>query len=312
MKDMLDYSVVMLVEDNVDFTGYLQGLHSQLNLLGRSHELVLAINGSNDYARRCLDDWPDDGPEVSVIETNRRVYSGTCLHAVMDKCHGKIFIICGPYQQFAIEGLEDLLIEIESGKADLVLPWRQNRVDPAINQFQSRLFNWFVHRMTGVRIQDLNSSLRIVRRSLLEETSFHGDLYRFLPLLAQKRGFRVSEVPAVHVQEMGKVGYFGLQVYINRLIDLLTIHFNLNFARKPLRYFGFRGVIIAFAGLLSVMGALLFKLAGVDALGNSPLLMVGLALILTGSGLWGVGLLGEILAFTYGRKKKEYVVEKII
>jgi hypothetical protein len=101
-------------------------------------------------------------------------------------------------------------------------------------------------------------------------------------------------------------------VYVNRFVDLLAIRFNLGFARKPLRYFGMRGVLLLLAGALCLTSAVALKVAGADDLGNSPLLIIGLVLFLTGSGLWGVGLLGEILAFTLGRKHKDYVVEKIL
>jgi hypothetical protein len=205
-----------------------------------------------------------------------------------------------------------MLRMVSDGSADLALPWRRGRVDPAINQWQSRLYNALVRHMTGADVHDLSSTLRVVRRAVLEETPLYGDLYRYLPLLAKKRGFKVCEIPAPHTRELGKVGYFGTSVYVSRFVDLLAIRFNLGFARKPLRYFGLRGVLLFLGGALCMTGAVALKITGVDDLGNSPLLMIGLVLFLTGSGLWGVGLLGEILAFTLGRKHKDYVVEKIL
>lgn len=96
------------------------------------------------------------------------------------------------------------------------------------------------------------------------------------------------------------------------MVDILTIHFNLNFARKPLRYFGFRGGILLFFGVLLLMYVFTSRVAGANDLGSPPLLMTGLLFFLAGSGLWGVGLLGEILVFTLGRKRKDYIVEKTL
>jgi hypothetical protein len=308
-----DYSVVMLVENGAaDFSGYLLELHGHLDRLGLSHELLLAVNGNGAFARGCLQSWPEGGPVVQVIELTHRVSSGICLQTVLGDCRGETLIVCGPYRQIGDSGFEALLQAVSEGGADLALPWRQGRVDPVVNQWQSRLFNALVRRLTGSDIHDLSSTLRVVRRVVLEETPLYGDLYRYLPLLAKKRGFKVREIPAPHARELGEIGYFGLSVYVNRFVDLLAIRFNLGFARKPLRYFGMRGVLLLLAGALCLTSAVVLKVAGDEDLGNSALLIIGLVLFLTGSGLWGVGLLGEILAFTLGRKHKDYVVEKIL
>jgi hypothetical protein len=166
--------------------------------------------------------------------------------------------------------------------------------------------------MTGVPYHDLSSTLRVVRRKVLEETPLYGDLYRYLPLLARRRGFRVQEIPANHAEERGRVGYYGLREYTSRLVDLLAMHFILNFTRKPLRYFGLRGILLLLLGLSCMTTSLVMRLAGAGTLGDSPMLIIGLVLIVTGSGLWGIGLLGEILTFALGRKRKDYIVEKFL
>jgi hypothetical protein len=303
----------MMVEDDaVDFTGYLLELHDHLDRLGLSHELILAVNGCGAFVRGCLQNWTEVGPEVRALELTRKVSKGVCLQMVLGECRGTTLIICGPYRQIGDSGLEIMLKAVAEDGVDLALPWRQLRVDPLVNQWQSQLFNALVRSMTGTEVHDLSSTLRVVRRAVLEETPLYGDLYRYLPLLAKKRGFKVREFPAPHARELGDVGYYGLSVYFNRFVDLLTIRFNLGFARKPLRYFGLRGLFFFIAGGGCLTVAVAFKLVGIDDLGNSPLLMIGLVLFLTGSGLWGVGLLGEILAFTLGRKHKDYVIEKIL
>jgi hypothetical protein len=246
------------------------------------------------------------------VELTNKVSPGISLETILTDCLGKILIICGPYRQIADEGLKALLDTVAQGKTDLALPWRQKRVDAAINQWQSQAFNWLVRHITGVSFHDLSSTLRVVRREVLEETPLYGDLYRYLPLLAKRRGFRVQEIPANHEQERGRVGYYGLREYVSRLVDLLTMHFILNFARKPLRYFGLRGIVLLLLGLICIAASLAMRLAGAGDLGDSPMLMIGLVLMVSGSGLWGIGLLGEILTFALGRKRKDYIIEKFL
>ena len=313
MSKRRDYSLVMLVEDtNFDFVPYLQSLHNYLTMLKLDHELLVAINGSGQSALHFLQLWSDESTPVQVVELARKVPSGICLQAMLADCKGETLIICASYRQIVDEGLKALLDTVAGGEVDLALPWRQQRVDATINQWQSLAFNWLVRQMTGATYHDLSSTIRVVRREVLEETPLYGDLYRYLPLLARRRGFRVQEVPAYHAEERGKVGYYGLREYISRLVDLLAMHFTLGFARKPLRYFGLRGILLLLAGLGFMTSSAVMKLAGAIPLGSSAFLMMGLLLIITGSVLWGVGLLGEILTFALGRKRKDYIVEKIL
>jgi hypothetical protein len=313
MSGRREYSLVMLVEDSVsDFVPYLRSLHEYLTELGLDHELLVAINGPNQFTQKCLESWSSETDPLLIVELTRKVPSGICLQTIMDDCSGETLIICGPYRQIADEGLKALLDTVAGGKADLALPWRQHRVDSAVNQWQSRTFNWLVSRMTGVAFHDLSSSLRVMRQAVLKETPLYGDLYRYLPLLARRRGFRIAEIPAHHAEERGRVGYYGLREYISRLVDLLVMHFTFFFARKPLRYFGLRGILLLLTGLCCMITSLLMRFVGAVSLGDSPLLMIGLVLILTGSSLWGIGLLGEILTFALGRKQKDYIVEKFL
>jgi hypothetical protein len=313
MNERWKYSLVMLVEDaESDFVPYLQDLDNYLGELKLEYELILAINGSGQFALQCLQHWPSKSSPLQVVELTRKVPSGICLQTLLADCSGEILIVCGPYRQIADEGLKALLDTVAGGKADIALPWRQQRVDSVVNQWQSRMFNWLVRHMTDADYHDLSSTLRVVRREVLIETSLYGDLYRYLPLLARRRGFRVLELPARHAEERGKVGYYGLREYVSRLVDLLAMHFTLGFARKPLRYFGLRGFLLLFAGLGCISWSLVMRIVGVGFLGNSPLVMIGLILMLTGSSLWGIGLLGEILTFALGRKRKDYIVEKLL
>ncbi len=313
MRGSLEYSLVMLVENSEsDFIPYLLGLHDYLTALGADHELILLLNGSGQFAQQCLRRWPAEAAPLQVVELTSKVPAGICLQTVLADCRGKILIICGPYRQIADEGLKALLDKVAQGEADLALPWRRHRVDATINQWQSLAFNWLVRHMAGVTFHDLSSTLRVVRREVLEETPLYGDLYRYLPLLAKRRGFRVQELPADHAEERGRVGYYGLQEYVGRLVDLLAMHFILDFVRKPLRYFGLRGILLLLFGLSCITISLVMRLAGAGALGDSPLLLIGLVLIVTGSGIWGIGLLGEILTFALGRKRKDYIVEKFL
>jgi hypothetical protein len=313
MPAEVDVSIILLLENEEhDFVDCMLNLHQQLLSFGFTHELILAVNGSSGFARKCLESWSVDAPDIHLIELNKKVSSGVCLHMVIPECQGEVLLVCGPYQQIKYSDLKQMLAEVFVGQVDLALPWRQNRVDPLVNRWQSWLFNWLVRKLIGTPFHDLSSTLRVVRKSILEEINLYGDLYRYLPVLAQRRGFNVREHRVEHLEEFGKIGFFGVREYVSRFVDLFSMHFTLGFSRKPLRYFGFRGLVVFFLGLMCICSAFVLRLFEKFLLGDSPLLMAGLLLMVSGSWIWGIGLLGEIISFVFGRMRKDYIVETIL
>jgi hypothetical protein len=185
-------------------------------------------------------------------------------------------------------------------------------VDPAINQLQSRLFNTIVKKVVGTSLHDLSCTVKIFRRQVLEETRLYGNMYRFLPIVAARRGFRYKEIPCEHLEERGKTGLYGISLYLERIIDILTLYFNTRFARKPLRFFSNIGAFFFAAGALPVLYVLAEKIFQSQPLGKRPGLLLAIFFMVLGAQSASVGLLGEIIAFTQGRKRKEYTVEKEI
>ncbi|MEO0249302.1 MAG: hypothetical protein ABIN58_07095, partial [candidate division WOR-3 bacterium] len=153
---------------------------------------------------------------------------------------------------------------------------------------------------------------RVMRRRVLEETELYGNMYRFLPVAAARKGFRTREIPCGHLQERGATGWYGLGEYTSRLLDILTIFFNTRFIRKPLRFFSIVGT--GFLVLAAAIAAyvLFQKVFFGYPIGGRSVLLLALLFAVLGVQTAGFGLLGEIIAFTHGRQKPEYTVDKII
>jgi hypothetical protein len=204
------------------------------------------------------------------------------------------------------------MLEALDSSTDIICPWRRKRVDAPLSRMQSRLFNGMVRYITGTSIHDLSCTVRVLRRRVLEETELYGDMYRFLPVVAERKGFITREIECEHYQEHGKTGLYSWSEYAARLADILALYFTTSFSRKPLRFFGARGMFFFCIGLVLFAGILLRKMVADDPIGDSGLLIFSLIAMVLGVQISSIGLLGEILAFTYGRQKKEFVVEKIL
>jgi hypothetical protein len=149
---------------------------------------------------------------------------------------------------------------------------------------------------------------------VVEETDIYGNMYRFLPILAEKKGFKTREIKCDHYQQrgVGKSGFYSLSHYFNTFIDILTLYFNTGFSRKPLRFFSAIGLMFLIGGLLITAYIFAEKFFLGYPVGSRSSLLLAIVLMVLGVQAASVGLLGEIIAFAHGRKKKEYSIEKLI
>jgi hypothetical protein len=304
-------AVVLLEEESPDFAHYLQVLHDLFQQRGATFEILVIANGVERFLKSQLALLTNDFRCLKAFSFPSRVSQSVCVRAALKESSAATLVMCGSYQQISAEGFRDLLAALDEG-VDLVCPWRQQRVDPSFNQFQSRLFNGLIAAATGTRLHDLSVTTRILRREVLEAVPIYGNLYRFLPILAQQKGYRVREVPCAHFQERGKTGFYSFPEYMGRLVDIGTLYFNTRFSRQPLRFFSSVGAALIAAGGLAALWVLGQKLFYNVPIGNSHAVLTAVILVAGGVNTAGLGLLGEIIAFTHGRQRKEYTIEKII
>lgn len=312
MTPKTDISVVILLEEeSPNFSHYIEMLHNLFEQRGAVFEFLIIANGVERFLKSQLEILPNGYRNIRAFSFPNRVSQAVCVRAALNESDSEILVMCGSYQQITAEAFNALL-DVFDDDVDLVSPWRHQRVDPSFNQLQSRIFNAMLAFITGSRLHDLSCTTRIFRREVLEKVRIYGNLYRFLPILAQQKGYRVREVPCSHYQERGKTGFYSLSEYMGRLVDIGTLYFNTRFSRKPLRFFSTIGAgLIAVGGFISLWVCIQKILYNVP-IGNSPELLTAIILMVAGIETAGLGLLGEIIAFTHGRQRKEYTIEKII
>ena len=93
---------------------------------------------------------------------------------------------------------------------------------------------------------------------------------------------------------------------------MIAVFFLLRFLRKPFRFFGGFGFAVLMVGILItawVVGARLFF--GIP-LGDRPALILSTLLVVLGIQIISVGLIGEIISFTYAKDIKDYRVDRVV
>lgn len=304
--------VVPVSEPDAEVREVVAALGGELDRLGRTWECILVFDGiAGPIWDIGLELQAQSNDQVRTIALNKSFGETVCLSSAFEHARGENILTSPQYVQVDPAELGPILAALDEN-ADFVATWRQARVDPWLNRIQSGAFNWVMRRLVGADFHDLNSTLRAFKREVLEDLTIYGDMYRYLPALAYRQGFRVVEVPVRHLKERGTAGFFGPGVYVRRLLDIIGVMFLTKFTHKPLRFFGALGAaLLASGGLLAAW--MLFEWAMDENLGlyQRPLFVVGIMLAVLGLQVIGFGLVGEIVIFTQARNVREYRIERI-
>ena len=247
---------------------------------------------------------------AQVLCLHRAADESTALSQGFQAGSGDIFTVVPPYLQIDPADIAPMVGRVASGEYDCMASWREPRIDSKGDAWKSRMFNSLTRWATGSTVHDLNSSLRVMRRCVVEDVQVYGDLYRFVPILAARKGYRVGEQKVRHIEERVKKGDYHLGVYVRRLLDLMSLLFLTKFTSKPLRFFGLVGSTVLALGAL-ITATVIVQWFGGRALSDRPMLVFGVVMVVLGLQLFSIGLLGELIIFTHARDLKEYNVERV-
>lgn len=186
-----------------------------------------------------------------------------------------------------------LLAQLDAG-FDLVSGWKQVRNDPLSKTLPSRLFNRVTSRLTKVELQDFNCGLKAYRAEVVHSIHIYGELHRFIPVLADNLGFRVTEIPVNHRPRQHGVSKYGLERYVRGMLDLLTVMATTRYVRRPGHLFGGLGLLIGAIGMIALVYLTAIWLLDIGAIGNRPLLLFGVLCVLVSAQLISLGIIAEL------------------
>jgi glycosyltransferase involved in cell wall biosynthesis len=267
---------------------------SSLEGTGRPFEIIFIDDGSTDASFEILRKAHDEDSRVKAIRFRRNFGKSAALAAGFGAALGKYVLTLDADLQDDPDEIPRFLEKLDAG-GDLVTGWKKQRNDPLEKKVPSRFFNRVTSFLTGIPIHDFNCGFKAYRREVLDEIEVYGDLHRFIPVLAHQKGFRIDEIPVQHnPRRFGKSKY-GIERYLRGATDLITILFLTKFSGRPGHLFGGTGIVLSGAGFLICLYMSFLWIMGVRPIGNRPLLLLGVLLLITGVQFVSIGLLGEML-----------------
>jgi glycosyltransferase involved in cell wall biosynthesis len=314
LSGAVDLSVVVPVHDeegNVD--ELWRRLQEALGSLGISFEVIAVDDGSRDGTYASLVRIAADDPRFKVVKLRRNYGQTAAMAAGFDHAQGRVIVPMDGDLQNDPADIALLLEKIDEGY-DVVSGWRRERQDSLARRLPSRLANWLIGRVTGVRLHDYGCTLKAYRAEVVDETRLYGEMHRFLPALAEMTGARITEVPVRHYARTSGRSSYGIGRTFKVLLDLLTVKFLAAWSTKPSYVFGGTGVILCSLGSLFVVWTAYERIVNHVYVYRQPSLLVGVFLFTIGLNLVLLGLLAELIVRTYheSQAKSVYLVRERI
>jgi glycosyltransferase involved in cell wall biosynthesis len=321
-----DLSIVIPVfNEESNLISIYNELTDVLQVLSLTYDIIFVDDGSADQSYRILCNLHTSDERVKVIQFRRNFGQTAAFAAGFDYAQGELILTLDADGQNDPKDIPQLLDKMKEGDYDFVTGWRVNRKESFIRRILSKTANIIISRSTQVVVHDRGCSLKLFKSEIVKNIRLYGQLHRFLPELASAFGVRVAEIPVNdRKRRTGKSKYGALTRTPRVILDLITVFFLLTFFTSPMRLFGSLAIISSFSGIL-IGGSLAFLkiyhgiIGGWDGfrgyeIGNRPLLLLSILLIVVGVQLLMMGLLGEMIMRIYyeSRDKPVYYIRKIL
>jgi glycosyltransferase involved in cell wall biosynthesis len=261
--------------------------------LGLEWEILVVDDGSTDGTFDLIEELSGENPRLGAIRLRRNFGKSVALSVGFDATDADTVITIDGDGQDDPADIPRLLAGLEAG-SDLVSGWKRDRQDPFTRRWASGIFNWFTRLFTGVDMHDMNCGFKAYRGECARSIEVYGEMHRYMPVFAVQQGWKVSEVPVNHRARKFGSSRFGLERYTRGGLDLLTVVFLGRYQYRPLHLFGGLGAFLSVAGILIGIYLTILRISG-EAIGQRPLLFLGVLLIVVGVQLLTLGLLGQML-----------------
>lgn len=274
-------------------------LYTQLKDLFKSKlkdylvEIIFINDGSTDNSLGIIKDLAIRNHEIKIISFRCNLGKAMSLNEGFKKTKGDIVATMDADLQDDPKSVAPLIEKLNEGY-DLVVGWKKNRLDPFDKIYPSKIFNFFVGKISNIPLHDFNSGLKIMKKEVARELYLYGGLHRFIPVLASQRGFTVSEVPVVHHPRKHGKSKYGEERLIRGFLDFLSVMFINSYGQRPLLFFGLLGTAGILIGLIFAVYLSILHFQG-ETIGRRPLLTFSMLLILAGLQLFATGFIADMI-----------------
>lgn len=312
--------VIPLLNEQESLEELFSRIQTVCNKSGFDFEVIFVDDGSTDDSWKIIELLSQSHPEIKAIRFRKNYGKSQALNAAFKQAKGDVIITMDADLQDFPEEIPELYQTLRNNQADIVSGWKQNRQDPKLTKnLPSKLFNSVARKVSGLELHDFNCGLKAYRSEVAKELDLHGDMHRYIPVLAKNKGYgNIIEKKVQHTARKYGKSKFGNRRFINGFLDLVTLSFLSRFGNKPMHLFGAIGTLMFIIGFIAAAYLGIDKLYKVhiikkDArlITDNPFFFIALTAMILGTQLFLAGFLGEIMVRT-NKVKNEFEIKETL
>lgn len=313
----LDISVVVpLFNEEESLPELVDWIKKVMNENQFKYEIVMVDDGSKDNSWKVIEELQAKSSCVKGIKFRRNYGKSAALYCGFEAVQGDVVITMDADLQDSPDEIPELYRMIKEERFDLVSGWKKKRFDSVIRKnIPSKLYNWTVRRMTGIKLHDMNCGLKAYRKNVIKSIEVYGEMHRYIPVLAKWAGYKnIGEKVVIHAERKYGVTKFGMERFIRGPLDLMSVTFISRFGKRPMHFFGILGALIFFIGFVAAAFLGTMKLIHLKngIVGNlvtdSPYFYISLTSMIIGAQFFMGGFLGELISRNSSERNK-YLIE---
>jgi glycosyltransferase involved in cell wall biosynthesis len=203
----------------------------------RSFELIVVNDGSRDRTGVLLDEIAAAEPRLRVIHFARNYGQTAAMMAGFWAARGDVIVPLDGDGQNEPDEVQRLVDKLEEGY-DVVSGWRKDRKDSWLRTRVSRVANWIIGTITGVKLHDYGCTLKAYRAHMVKDARLFGEMHRFIPIYTSMHGARICETVVKHHPRTAGVSKYGYGRIIRVALDIALVRLLQKYRTKPLHFFG--------------------------------------------------------------------------
>ena len=265
-----------------------------LGQMGLDYEFIYVDDGSTDSTWEEICALSEHDKHVHGLRHRGRSGKAAALATGYMYSRGTIVVTCDADLQYDPNDVRRLIDRLLQGY-DMVSAYKVCRQDPISKRWPSRFFNFFVRKMTGVQLHDMNAGLKAYRQDAAHELIpyGYGELHRFFAVILAKKGYSVTEVEVEARPRTNGHSKYGAERFLRGAMDFLTVFFLSGYVDRPLHLLG--GLGITMGGIGAALFAWVAALNLLGRGGGSGTLLLAVLLMLMGTQMLVIGLIAEMI-----------------
>ena len=313
----MDISIIIpLFNEEESLPELCSWIEKVMNKNNYSYEVLLMDDGSKDKSWSVIENISSKNSNIKGIKFRRNYGKSAALNIGFQKAIGNVVITMDADLQDSPDEIPALYNKIMKEGYDLVSGWKQKRYDPLSKTIPTKLFNWAARKASGIYLHDFNCGLKSYKNNVVKSVEVHGEMHRYIPVLAKWAGFeKITEQVVEHQSRKYGETKFGLERFVNGFLDLLTITFVTRFGKKPMHFFGVVGTIMFILGfsifgfiVIEKLNAIINNVAAKN-IADMSIFYIALTSMIIGVQLFLAGFISEMISRS-SNDRNNYQIEK--